>query len=364
MMNAPTHARRRALCLAIAALALSISAISHAQSFPPAWKSTSAYAIGDLTQSGGNWYRAIKAVTGGAGPANDYTDWELNYVRGNTTLMIGTSQTFPTLGNAWTYAINARVADGAYLHFYISSAHGKYSQSLSAPFLLDHASGPRIAILADNVANVSFIFDSTNGFILDTGHSLNTLSGIGIYNLNVNNANDGLKIDQQSTVSSVTGCLISGFFNAVHVTQESSVTLTSTSQLFYFQGSACYSETCSSIILGPSFLINGNNLGSNIALNADLGGVIQAGNGMTIAGCSVGIQSNSEALVTAPGVTVESPTYFGVSAGDRGFVLVAFGSFSGSGIYDLTASQGAFIDAAGSTFTTQHADSFGSYIFS
>jgi hypothetical protein len=92
--------------------------------------------------------------------------------------MIGTGQTFTTLAAAWTYAQNAKIADGGYLHFYISSVNGNFTEAFTAPFLLDNQGGARMALIGDSTSNDILQFNGTNGLIVDKGHSFNTLSNL------------------------------------------------------------------------------------------------------------------------------------------------------------------------------------------
>ncbi len=76
--------------------------------------------MGDLVTDYGNIYRCeVTVSTPYLDPSKTYKNWELFYVRSSTTLPIGVGQTFPDLATAWTYAHNARVAQGAYLHLSI-----------------------------------------------------------------------------------------------------------------------------------------------------------------------------------------------------------------------------------------------------
>ncbi len=151
-------ASRLALALSALVVFILVPGAGRAQSNPPAWSSSAVYAVGDQVQTGGNVYRAITKISSpsGTSPAVDYTHWQLSQVLSNTTLLIGGGQTFPNLVTAWTYALYARVADGVYLHFYISTARGDFQEDFGGPFLLDHGSGARIAILGDNLKQCLF----------------------------------------------------------------------------------------------------------------------------------------------------------------------------------------------------------------
>jgi hypothetical protein len=261
---------------AFIALLLIAITLAHAQACPPAFSGSARYAIGDQVQANGNLYRAIKAVSNGNNPSSDYTDWELNLVRSNTTLTIGAGQTFPTLTSAWNYALNAKVADGAYLHFYISSQNGNYSQQLTAPLLLDHASGARIAILGDNPANDTLSF-TANGIIVDTGHSLNTISGLGIYGSN--NGSDGIKVDDEASIALLANTKLTLFGNAVHVLQGGSVTINSDVTFPFIETYCGLAETGGSIVARSGLTISGGSTtGSQTGFGAVHGGIVSAEN--------------------------------------------------------------------------------------
>jgi hypothetical protein len=203
---------------------LSISSLAQAQSYPPAWSANATYATGDLVQLSGNTFKAIQPVTTpGANPTSNYHYWQLNQVQSNTTLMIGAGETFPTINIAWTYAWNAKVADGVYLHFYISTVNGNYAEFFPTPFFLDHASGARIAILGDHYLDISLNFGGTNGFIIDTGHSINTISGTTL--TNVSNSPVGIKADGNATISALSGVYITGFGTCIQSTQNSTMSV-------------------------------------------------------------------------------------------------------------------------------------------
>jgi hypothetical protein len=370
--NMTTH-YKSLLCLILAICLLVGSSEARAQSYPPAWSSSSKYAVGDVVQAGGNWYRAIKAITTppGTSPTTDYTDWQLNVVLANTTLMIGKSQTFPTLTAAWDYVLYARVADGVYLHLYISSAHGNYSQTLTSPFLLDYGSGARIAILGDSQANDVFTVGKINGFIIDTGHSLNTLSTFTIETSSTNNSSDGLKLDLNASITLAEDLTLSGFSNDIHAEQGASVTLGYGCNIQNFLTNGCLAETGASILFplnppnGAGTFIDGNgggNAGTNNGLVADYGGEIIA------QGCVIDYCNN--AVSASYGGTVEFTTGFvndcatGCLATDRGIVNCGSTSFQFC-TKDLIASVGGYIMAQGATIndaTSMGGSTDGSYI--
>jgi hypothetical protein len=282
---------------------LSACHLARAQSYPPAWSGAASYVIGDQTQASGNVYRCIKAVAFGLSPAQDYTNWELYYVRANTTLTIGALQPFPSLKAAWTYAQNAKVADGAYLHFYMSSAHsGPYSESFAAPLLLDHSSGARIAILGDGATD-TLSFGATNGIIIDTGHSLNTISSLTISGAGT----DGVKVDFAASLSNLSACTVTGFNNGVHALQGGSVSI-SGGNFSSIHDNCCWAESSGNITVASGLTISGINTTSEVAFSADLGGSISA-EYATVGNVYAGATAENGGVIDVRNSTISSSNY-------------------------------------------------------
>ncbi len=155
--------------------------LARAQSFPPAWSSSASFAAGDIVQYGGNWYRAMTALSAdGPYPASAYGKWELNYVRSNTTLAIGAGQAFANLAYAWQFARNARIADAAYLHLDIVTTSGNFNENFNSAFSLDHSFGALISIIGDNPNNIilNFTGATSNGLTIDTGHVIGLVDNL------------------------------------------------------------------------------------------------------------------------------------------------------------------------------------------
>jgi hypothetical protein len=350
--------------------------VARAQSFPPAWSSNATYAAGDLVVEGGNIYRAIKPVISHiANPAVNYTDWQLNQVQSNTTLMVGVGQVFPDLATAWTYALYCRVSDGVYLHFYISTNNGNFSESFSAPFLLDHGSGARIAILGDLTSHITFSFSGTNGMIIDTGHSLNTLSAVTLQST-AGNTVIGIKADGNASIAAVSDTVITGFNTCVQATNNASVTLTSTMNMLGFSHDALDAEDLGSIvfnggsIFGPGantqatglFSTSGGEIKAiGSVINACQQGALASEGGRidlisgTVSGCGFGIIATYGGSIDFNGGAATS-CGIGVDASERGYIDISDGSATGNLIYDLTCSAGGYITAASASYVTTHQD--------
>ncbi len=322
MMNACPSSLLKGVAPAIAAVLLAAAPKSaHGQSYPPAWNGTATYVSGDLVQYAGNTYRAITSVPANQNPGTAYDDWQLNTVLSNTTLMIGTGQTFPTLTAAWDYAIDARVADGVYLHFYLSSSKGNFSQTFSAAFLLDHASGPRMAILGDNTANDVISFGATNGLVIDTGHSFNTLSGFTLQSTGAGQY--GIKATSDATITAIAGVTVTGFDICLSSTNSASVTVDSSSSLSNFsdQGFGGYAAFGGSIMFPQGITIVGpGKNGGNAALFASDGGIIDCPYS-TISACNSGAYAVGGGIIDVSYSTLKDCYYAG-SAIDGGLVSV------------------------------------------
>ncbi len=353
------------------------------QSYPPVWNPLAHYASGDQVQLSGNVYRAVKAVSNGLSPASDYSDWELNFVRANTTLMIGVNQPFPTLAAAWTYALNARVADGAYLHFYISSANGNFEEGFAAPFLLDHASGPRMAILGDNNAKDSLTFSNTNGFIVDTGHSFNTLSGLTMENTGTNSTTAiGIRADYDATISSVSSIAILGFPVCIQSIQSASIGVSSSCQITDFTVYGLDAEANGSIVVSSGLTMTGSLADSQVAFYASTGGLILAPD-VTLSSFAEGIEATQGGTVVSPDSAL-SGCFGGCVAQYGGKIIIRQADITGGvvgcqaavqGIIDVTDSNcnqngtdlyaldGGMINATNAIYTRSQVDSSdGSYI--
>jgi hypothetical protein len=280
--------------------------------------------------------------------------------------MIGAGEPFPTLSAAWAYAQQARVADGAYLHFYISSTNGNYAGASSVPFLLDQVSGSRIAIIGDNPLDDSIIFINCNGFIVDTGHSINTISGLTISYSTTTNANTvGIKADFNSSISAISNLKIVDFNAGIQATQTASITVDSTTSISGWTAYACEAQNGGSIVAPDGIALVGIVASPTIVgLYADHGAQIYAP-GSNIRDCGVAAEAYDNATVDVSDSTIgENET--GCEAAERGFINCSGATFNDNvnGNGDLYATKGGYIQASGASFTssTQGGSVDGSYI--
>jgi len=354
----------------LCSLALAVPTVGATQTYPPAWHSTSTYAIGDQVQLNGNVLRATHAVPAGG---FKYDDWELWDVRANTTLLIGTGQTFGSLAAAWSYAQNARVTDGAYLHFYIDTAHGKFSENFSAPFSLDHGSGARISIMGDVSSNVTLNFTSSqsNGFMIDTGHCLAVLTNLTI---TASSGNYGLYAVGNATIGAITGVNFSGFPIFVYADKNASLTFEANTSWSGFVAAACEAYNGATVSFGIGFTLNGqlppgragvpgttNNAG--FGLEAYYGGHISAPS-CSIKNCSTGVFAHDFGRMTLDSGTIESNGTYGILADTGGQVSAENATITGNGT-DILSASGAIVDAFQADVGSQNqgGSANGSYIF-
>lgn len=355
----------RIVQLVLAVPSVFLPALSRAQSYPPVWSSTASYAAGDLVQYGGNWYRAIKALSAhGPYPSNGYGDWEMNYIRSNTTIMIGVGQQFSSLQDAWAFILEARVADGAYLHLAISTAHGELLDTFTGQFSLDHQSGSKISIIGDNNSKI-FLGGSAgfpgNGFTLDTGHDLALLSGVTVLGQGLNAGGTGINVTGGASISCV-GVQVTLFDIGVAASQNANVEMDGTSGTPLSAGYGIYAITNASVTL----------IGFS-CMDVPTGAILFASSGGTISAedCTL----NGESSANTVGVNAVAGGSIDVSSSSIKDFAIAMKAFDHSFINaedvviggnqtDMSAIQNAVINASGVSSPNVGVDSgTGSYIY-
>jgi len=348
---------------ALCSLAATLSTTSLAQSYPPAWSNTATYSVGDQVQLNGNVLRAVVATP--APGSFIYSRWELWDVRANTTFMVGVGQTFTNLLTAWNYVHNARVADGAYLHLYISTAKGAFSETFTAPFSLDQGSGAQISILGDKPGNINLTFSACNGFAIDSGHTFGTLE-----NLTMNGAATytGVAASDLASITQIINVTVNGFGNSFTASRNANLYLPDIAATSYVQ--AIYADqgatiNCPNIRLlqaegflggdlfatrGGIIYANGASLSNaDMGCHADYGGMIYAFN-CSICGCITGCYA------THGGRIYIENNKLGVNVGSGALVNET----------DLNAKSGGVIDAfltAGSIPSISIDSGVGSYVY-
>ncbi len=347
------------LLVAIGILMATLPMSARAQSFPPVWKSTSTYAAGDIVNYGGNWYRAMKALSaGGPFPSYAYGSWELNYVRSNTTLTVGSGQAFGNLIYAWQFARNARIADAAYVHFSIVTTKADFAETFTAPFSLDHGSGALMSIIADNVLHTSLIFNHCGGFVIDTGHAFGTLSNLDI-NTNSGSTANGITATGGS-ISQIELCNVIDFEYGLVATQNGSLSIDGLSSVAN-STDACMATFGGTIYCaGTSFSGNG---GSTTGLYAGYAGSISAP-ACTLTGFNIGAEAQHQGVINVEKANISSNN-FGCFATGSSHIDAEFASVSEDSGFDLAAADGSTIDAKGVTSPTENANGSmdGSYIY-
>ncbi len=350
------------ILLPIAAVACAfLPNLAEAQSYPPVWSNTGTYAAGDMVTDYGNIYRCIKTVsTHYLDPSKTYQNWELYYVRNNTTLVIGTGQSFPTLAVAWTFGQNCHIAEGVYLHLSISTANGNLNENLGSGINLDQPCGASISIIGDNQSNINFT--SLQGIELDTGHSIGLISGITLTGSN-QNTGSGVYLTTNASIGTLTESTVLNSWTPIRVDQgarlhcSSSVNVTGT-QI------AVYVEEGGSVVFDSDAVIQG---AGAIGLEATLGGYISA-TYCTIEGCSNGVYATHGGIVDVHDTTFQQNTY-GIQASSSSHVNADYAIFGTGPLADTGKDIGVYDAGTVNTFNaTSYTSSLGtadgSFIFS
>jgi hypothetical protein len=356
----------------LCALAALLPAALQAQSYPPAWKSTGTYAIGDLAQENGNVYRAIRAVTApNLDPAKYYTYWELYDVRANTTLLIGPEETFPTLVLAWNYALNGRISPAVYLHFQISTGHGDLNETFTSGFSLDHPYGANISILGDSAAKINFTFSAlgSNGFVIDNGHTIAALSNM---TLTGNEGNDGLYAGNNANIGLITDLQFTGGFDVfLYAIQNATLVINANASYTNFTFSACTAVDGASVLFYQGLTLNGTLKGAGrgplaqtngtYGLQAVYGGQITASNA-NISNCAYGAFALEGSRMTLDRGVFQNNVADGIHAETQSQISAESANLSGNKTDDVHVSSASTVDATDATFTTSSVGT-ASYIF-
>jgi hypothetical protein len=283
-------------------------------------------------------------------PTTYYTYWELWEVRSNTTLIIGTKEPFPTLQVALNNIANCRIAEPVYLHLYISSAYGNHTETLMTPTNLDHPFGANISILGDNESNITFDYDTSDGFIVDSGHTFGTISNVEVQsNYNAIHATTG------GIFANIDGVNVTGPSNNVGYTGFSADTggiinagaITCTDD----NNCGCSASTGGRIFVGKSVTVTSAN-GSGSGLSANNGGFISAV-GCSVTGPSTGLDAQNAGVIIAVGAKI-SHTEIAISANLNSTIDFSSSTIQNSSIYDLQITDSSqayaeFVTRSGAT---------------
>ncbi len=335
---------------AVAALAICfMPALSRAQSFPPAWSASATYSAGDLVQEGGNTYRAIKAVPiTNLDPAKYYTYWELNYVRSNTTLLIGQGEPFATFSAAWNSILNCRVADGVYLHLYISSFHGPLTQTYNSSFSLDQDSGSRISIIGDNPNGITFNFPSAGGLTIDSCHALAGISNIDVTG---QSAQNGITASNGASIQGLENVTVNGFGVALEAESNASITGISNCTWENIGIIGGYAITGGNLTFAQGFVFDGTGaiVNTQYGFVADYGGSINAFQ-PTIHNTGTALKAAHGGNIIAQGATLTN-NGTGALAFLHGTIGMADCNATTDTIYDAQVSAGGIIDITNGAVT-------------
>lgn len=346
----------------LALLLLALLPVAGAQGYPPVWNNTATYAPGDMVTDYGNIYRCILSVSKPyLDPSKAYANWELTYVRNNTTLVIGVGQPFPDLETAWKYALSATIAQGVYLHLSISTAKGNFAENLDYGLNLDHPFGANISIIGDVEANITFNGDA--GFTVDSNHALGAMSYFTLDGTGTSASHNAFSAVGGGNFAFLRNIDIENFdvcFSAANLGQINASFIT----FGPAQGYYAVATDMAQITLTRSGPIDGQegNESVGVGLKASDGAEIYAPN-ITMGDLTTGIEAYSGGLILASGASVQD-CGSGAYAITRGYIDVSNGDFEGN-IQDLYAITAGVIEAAGAAFTSKSTGTNdGSYILS
>jgi hypothetical protein len=322
-----------------------------------------------VVQENGNWYRAIRPVTAhNLDPAKIFTYWELNYVRANTTLLIGSQETFATFAEAWNYAYNAKISDAVYLHFYISSFHASFTQNFTGNFSLDHGEGHAITILGDSPNSVVFNFKSSNqnapgvgGLVIDGGNTIACIEGIQVVGAS---PCIGLLANDGGTIGLLQNMIFNGFSVGVQAQMNAAIVGLSNCT-FEAAATAALVAQMGGNVSCSNFSFNGaamQNSPANYGVLAQYGGTVSIVNAH-ISACGVGIEAEYGGIVDAEFGAVNGCS-FGAAAAFHATIDLSTCDVYDNSTVDLQAAQAGIIDALGGMFTTESVGTNdGSYIY-
>jgi len=293
-------------------------------------------------------------------------------VRGNSTYMIGTSETFTTLTGAWSFIKNAHVADGVFLHLYITNAHGNFSQNFSTPFSLDQQSGSQISIIGISKIDCDVTFTTGNGFTLDSGHSFGLISGLDIFG---SSSGSGIVVADNATLGELSNCSLVGFETCLSALNNGDFAQVDTTAFLNCNkpGTECQAEWGGMVTFQSEYTIDGaGTSGGGTCLFADHGGKISAPS-LQMANFNIGVEAKFDGIIDAGGCSIGGCNT-GIFATEGGRVFCESGAMGQDAFWtygqqladgtDLNATYGGVIDAIGNTFQTQIADSgHGSFIY-
>ncbi len=351
------------LLFAILGLIMGLTAGSQAQTNPPLWSSSASYAAGDQVQMNGNIYRAISTISPSAtSPVANYQQWELFYVRANTTLIIGKGQNFPTLHAAWVFLENARVAETASVKLYISAAKGNYSELATSNFNLNHPFGSQISIMGDGTA-VMIAFPST-GFTIDSNHAFGSISNMNISYFGQGLGEYGIFASSNGNIAELSNLVLNGFTDGIYAVGGGQV-FSNNSLTFDGVKNLVVASLNATVTISGGLAVGTARYSKGVTtciFNASNGAQIQA------QGSSLFNASGSVAYAISGGVidlddSIIGYSLYGVEAYKGGRIIAAGCKFENNGV-DIIALQGGTVDASGASYANYElGPNDGSYIW-
>jgi len=352
----------------MALLCLFACASGLCQSYPPEFATSQAYAKGDQVQYAGNTFRALGPVSPSSNyPTKDYSDWEMIYVRANTSLIIGTANSFPTLQIAWNYIQNTKVADGAYLHLVIAApntGHKEplpvgYSESFSGGFCLNHSSGANIALVSTIAGGATLNFTGgTSGFFLSGGHTFGGIFGNALLTLKgVVSASPtyGVQVNDSSHLEALDQLTIDTFQEGVEAGPGSSINADAVTITDVVDAAeALYGGYISFTGLN----LDGGTISDNglVAIDGEITAL-----SATFTNVPTAVYSKDHGFIDVSSSTITGSGY-GILCQFRGHAKAEDATISGSALDDVSVSGNSSVDAIDATYTTS-ADYGNSAIF-
>ncbi len=282
---------------------------------------------------------------------------------------MGDKQGFANLVYAWQFALNARIADAAYLHIDIVTTDGSFSESFKGPFSLDHGSGALISILGDDAGKISLSFPHGNAFNLTNGHNFGTISNLSITGPGPESAfGQGFTLLNSAALHALNNTTITNFATGVYAYEGASVYMGSDSIVAC--ETAIISDQAASVTTGDLNLTLPT--AKSVGIYADHNGVIIAEDSSFTSPSQNGtaVQAENGAVVDVNsstfGTAVNETVGIGCKAEYGGRITAINTYFWMGSTDDLVVDHGGTINAVGiiSSDPSSVGSGDGSYIWS
>jgi hypothetical protein len=232
----------------------------------------------------------------------------------------------------------------------ISTAGGNFSETFSSAFSLDHPFGGSISIIGDNASNITLSFTgaSTNGFTIDTNHSLAAISNVSL--AATSSMAYGLYATTGATIGMISSINFTGFYSYVYADFGANLTFASDLEWSGFSQSACsaFHNALVNFVGGPTLSgsvagrFPGEHTVAFYGLDAEYGGEIIAPSSM-ISDCERAVYAHEFGSVVVDHGTLAGVGY-GVYADAGSHVSMEHGSATGS-TYGVYCASSSMVDA-------------------